>query len=162
MSAVLQLFVSPQAIELKSAEGAKPSLGQIEVGYAPLTQLFFQGETISAGRLEQAIEWTEDQIQSAKLSIPPGSALHTHEQDLRELAVASGVAPSADMALHVDAVEATFSRLVMQAFGQAPQQESLPRSARFFATVVFVRELMHHLHFPVIHVLGNDEALTAA
>ncbi len=59
------------------------------------------------------------------------------------------------MLLHVEAFEAAFSRLVMQAFGQAPHQEALPSSARFFSTAVFVRELMHHLHFPQIHVVGK-------
>jgi hypothetical protein len=53
--------------------------------------------------------------------------------------------------LHVDAVEQTFSRLVLQAMGQSPGQEALPSNAQFFSTIVFLRELMHHLHFP--HIL---------
>jgi hypothetical protein len=52
----------------------------------------------------------------------------------------------------VDAVEQAFSRLVMQAMGQAAPQDALPATARFFSTVVFVRELMHHLHFPHIQL----------
>jgi hypothetical protein len=46
--------------------------------------------------------------------------------------------------------------------GQAAPQNALPASARFFATVVFVRELMHHLHFPQIYLLNRlDHALEA-
>ena len=73
-------------------------------------------------------------------------------EDLHAVPTGDSTAP---VTLHVEAVEATFSRLVMQAFGQAPQQEALPTSARFFATVVFIRELMHHLHFPQIHVVDK-------
>jgi exopolyphosphatase/pppGpp-phosphohydrolase len=120
----------------------------IGLGQATLTTRFFEGDVISPGRLEQAIEWTEDQIQTASTNFPAGAQLVTVEDVLRELALVSGVSPSAHMVLHVEAVEATFSRLVIQAFGQAPQQEALLTSARFFATVVFIRELMHHLHFP--------------
>jgi hypothetical protein len=59
--------------------------------------------------------------------------------------------------LHVDAVEQTFSRLVMQSMGQAAPQNALPPTTRFFATVVFVRELMHHLHFTQIQLLQEPE-----
>jgi hypothetical protein len=38
----------------------------------------------------------------------------------------------------------------MQVMGQAPLQEALPATARFYATAVFVQELMHHLHFSQI------------
>ena len=158
MSEELNLVLSADAISLQSRGDASQVYGHIAVSQAALTALYFEGESINPSRLEQAIEWTEDRIQAAKAAIPPGAALFTNEEDLRELARVSGVPESADMLLHVDAVEATFSRLVMQAFGQAPRQESLPTSARFFATVVFTRELMHHLNFPQIHVLPRADA----
>jgi hypothetical protein len=111
--------------------------------------------------LERAIEWTEDRIQAAKIPVPEGAQLFTREADLHALVKASGVDANSPV-LHVDAVEQTFSRLVMQSMGQAAPQDSLPDTARFFATVVFVRELMHHLHFPQIHLLNRlDHALEA-
>jgi len=151
----LQLVLRPESLELLNCAGERLKHGLIGVGQALLTARFFDGDTISPGRLEHAIEWTEDQIQAAQTSIPAGAQLVSDEDDLRELARVSGVSPGPHMVLHVEAVEATFSRLVIQAFGQAPQQEALPTSARFFATVVFIRELMHHLHFPQIHVLDK-------
>ena len=155
----LQLVLRPQSLEILDCADPQPTRGLIGVGQATLTTRFFEGDVISPGRLEQAIEWTEDQIQTASTNFPVGAQLVTGEDDLRELALVSGVSPSAHMVLHVEAVEATFSRLVMQAFGQAPHQEALPTSARFFATVVFIRELMHHLHFPQIHVVDKSSLL---
>ena len=155
MTHKLQLVLGPESTGLFNCAGEGQRHGLIPWGHAPLTARFFNGDAISPGRLEHAIEWTEDRIQAAHADIPLGSQLYTSEDDLRTLAEVSGVSPSTDMVLHVEAVEATFSRLVMQAFGQAPHQEALPSSARFFATVVFVRELMHHLHFPQIHVVDK-------
>jgi len=153
MTHTFQLVLGPESAGLFNCATEGQRHGLMAWGHAQLTARFFSGDTISPGRLEGAIEWTEDRIQAAHADIPPGAQLYTSEDDLRALAELSGVSSSAHMVLHVDAVEATFSRLVMQAFGQAPQQEALPSSARFFATVVFVRELMHHLHFPQIHVV---------
>jgi hypothetical protein len=47
--------------------------------------------------------------------------------------------------------------LVMQSMGQSSPQELLPATARFYTTVVFVRELMHHLNFPLLTVLDELE-----
>jgi hypothetical protein len=103
--------------------------------------------------LERAIEWVEDQIQAAHPHWPKGTLLWSNEADLHALASVAGVAQGERRVLHVDAVEQTFSRLVLQAMGQSPGQEALPANAQFFSTIVFVRELMHHLHFPQIVLL---------
>jgi hypothetical protein len=50
-----------------------------------------------------------------------------------------------------------FSRLVLQAFGQAAPQQALPDIARTFATVVLLRELMHHLGFDHIQVKAKPQ-----
>ena len=47
-------------------------------------------------------------------------------------------------------------RLSLMAWGHAQL------TARFFSTVVFVRELMHHLHFPQIHVVHKHSLPSVA
>ncbi len=132
-------------------------LARIEVGHEAMGELFFKGDTLNPGSLERAIEWTEDRIQAAQTHLPVGAPLFTSAADLQELARVSGVTAGARRELHVDAVEQTFSRLVMQSMGQSSPQELLPATARFYTTVVFVRELMHHLNFPIITVLNELE-----
>lgn len=153
----LRLNLGPLTAELVHCQDQQPVVGgRIATGHHTLGGLFFPQDTLNAASLERAIEWTEDRIQSVHAQIPVGAELYTTEADLRQLAEVSGVSPSAHMVLHVDAVERTFSRLVLQSMGQSPAQEELPASARFFATVVLAREMMHHLHFPHIHIV--DEA----
>lgn len=121
--------------------------------------VFFLMGNWTPSLLERAIEWMEEHIQAVYPHCPPpkGSKLFTNEADLQTLASVAGVSQGAQRVLHVDAVEQSFSRLVMQAMGQVPHQEALPDSARFFASVVFVRELMHQLYFPRMCVHGPDD-----
>jgi hypothetical protein len=152
----LQLTFEAEAAVLQSpAHPQMPAL-RIAFSHADMEKRFFPHGQLNPGLLERAIEWVEDHIQAAHSAWPEGAKLFTKEADLQTLAsvsgVSEGVSEGAQRVLHVDAVEQTFSRLVMQAMGQAPHQEALPDSARFFASVVFVRELMHHLHFPQIWV----------
>ena len=152
----LQLRFEPEAAVLHSADHPLMPALRIAFSHADMEARFFKNGQLTPGLLERAIEWVEDHIQAAHPHWPEGAKLFTKEADLQTLAsvagVSEGVSEGVQRVLHVDAVEQTFSRLVMQAMGQAPHQEALPDSARFFASVVFVRELMHHLHFPQIWV----------
>jgi len=149
----LQLTFEPEAAVLHSS--AHPNMPSVSIAFshADMEKRFFPQGQLRPLHLERAIEQVEDHIQAAHPDWPKGTKLFTQETDLQTLASVAGVSEGSQRVLHVDAVEQTFSRLVMQAMGQAPHQEALPDSARFFASVVFVRELMHHLHFPQIWVL---------
>lgn len=141
----LTLSLGPRAAQLHDAQtGAL--VGQIEAGHQAMAEQYFRRQPLDAGSLERAIEWTEDRIQQARLHLPPGSQLSSAEADVRLLAELAGLNGEAQ-ALHVDAVEQLFSRLVLQAFGQSPHQEDLPERTRVFATVVLLREMLHHLRF---------------
>jgi hypothetical protein len=151
----LQLTFEPEAAVLHSS--AHPNMPSVRIAFshADMEKRFFPQGQLRPLHLERAIEWVEDHIQAAHPYLPQGAKLFTKEADLQTLALVSGVSEGAQRVLHVDAVEQSFSRLVMQAMGQLPHQEALPYSARVFASVVFVRELMHHLHFPQIWVLKD-------
>ena len=148
----LQLTFEAEAAVLHSADHPLMPALRIAFSHADMEARFFKNGQLTPGLLERAIEWVEDHIQAAHPHWPEGAKLFTKEADLQTLASVAGVSESEQRVLHVDAVEQTFSRLVMQAMGQIPHQEALPYSARVFASVVFVRELMHHLHFPQIWV----------
>jgi hypothetical protein len=149
MSTTLRLTLGPQAAQLHDVQtGAL--VARIEAGYEAMRSRYFGRARLDAGSLERAIEWTEDQIQAAHAAVPAGARLCTSESDVRLIARAAGL--SADAPLHVEAVEQTFSRLVLRAFGQSPHQEDLPDEPRVFATVVLLREMLHHLRFRQIQI----------
>ena len=155
MSMQLRLTLASHSAQLHDVQtGAL--FGQIDVGHQAMREQHFKRHPLDAGALERAIEWTEDQIQHARLSIPPGSSLRTQDADVRLLARLAGVQEPA-AAPHVSAVEQLFSRLVLQAFGQSPHQQDLPDSPRVFANVVLLREMLHHLRFEQIRMEGPLE-----
>lgn len=150
MTQTLRLSLDGRAALLHDAQtGAL--FGRIEAGHQAMTELHFRRQPLDAGALERAIEWTEDRIQQARLQIAPGTRLRTREADVHRLAREAGLQELAPT-LHVDAVEQLFSRLVLQAFGQSPHRQDLPESTRVFATVVLLRELLHHLRFVEIQL----------
>ena len=157
----LELTFEPEAAVLHSP--AHPHLPALRIAFshADMETRFFPHGQLTPSLLERAIEWVEDHIQAAHPHWPTGAKLSTSQADMQTLASVAGVSEGTQRVLHVDAVEQTFSRLVMQALGQAPHQEALPATARFFATLVFARELMHHLHFPQIWVLRDVDIVDA-
>lgn len=150
MTQTLRLSLDGRAALLHDAQTGE-LFGRIEAGHQAMTELHFKRQPLDAGALERAIEWTEDRIQQARLQIAPGTRLSTREADVRTLAQAANLQGPAP-ALHVGAVEQLFSRLVLQAFGQSPHQQDLPDSTQVFATVVLLREMLHHLRFEQIQI----------
>jgi hypothetical protein len=61
-----------------------------------------------------------------------------------------GVASLSKQSLTLDEVEALFNRLISVSEGRPISQETLPTDARFFATMVILREFMHHLGFAAV------------
>jgi len=150
MTHTVQLTLGPQTAQLHDMQSGA-LIGSIEAGYQAMTDQHFRRTPLDAGALERAIEWTEDRIQMARLAIPEGAILITQEADVRWLAQIAGL-QGAQPLLYRDAVEQVFSRLVLQAFGQAAQQQNLPDNPRVFATVVLLREMLHHLRFEHIQI----------
>ena len=143
---------------MRIAESATDQHTTFQINLASMSEQFFPDGRLKASALENAIEWTEDRLQLAQFSKPENAFLYTSDFHVQKLYLAAGIKVADGALLHVDAVEQTFSRLVMQANGQAPGQDLLPEAGVFYSTLVVVRELMHHLKFPFLalyDVAGN-------
>ena len=149
MTLYLNLTLDELTARLHDAQTGE-IFGEIKAGHQSMSALFFARLPLDALALERAIEWTEDRIQEARLIIPDGTQLSTLDPDVQALKQLANIEGSG-AALHVDAVEQLFSRLVLQAFGQSPSTQEVSDSARVFATVVLLRETLHHLGFEKIH-----------
>jgi hypothetical protein len=150
MTTPLLLTLSPFAAHFHDAQtGAQ--IGTVEAGPNAISDQHFGNGTLTPIALERAIEWTEDRIQAARLQLSAGAGLATHAPEIRHLAELAGL-QGTTLHLRIDAVEQLFSRLVLQAFGQSSPQDSLPYSPRVFASVVMLREMLHHLHFDGVTV----------
>lgn len=103
--------------------------------------------------LENAIVTVEDEVTRARDNVSAGARLCTTDAAIREIARLSGVTESASMRLPLDAMERTFDRLTQLSLGRPAPFEGLPASNHFAATLLILREFMHHLQFADITVL---------
>jgi hypothetical protein len=110
------------------------------IGWEDLATAF--RSPVSSDDIELAIDLVEDAIGHPRLDITP--VLHVRSDEVRLLGEAAG-ATGPDMTLTAEAVEGLFTRLARQAAGALSIADRLPEDARFAATLVLVRELMHHL-----------------
>jgi hypothetical protein len=115
-----QLTFEPDAAVLHSPDHPHMPALRIAFSHADMEARFFPQGQLTPGLLERAIEWVEDHIQAAHPDWPKGTKLFTNEADLQTLASVAGVSEVEQRVLHVDAVEQTFSRLVMQASPDDP------------------------------------------
>jgi len=124
----------------------------LEIGSRKTAADHFKHDPPTALEMENAIQTVEDELARARTIIAGGSTLFATDAAIREIARLAGVAEGAVQTLSLDAVERTFERLAAVTLGMPASQEGMPSSAAFAATLLIVREFMHHLRFMSIIV----------
>jgi len=111
--------------------------GVLAIGWGTIARDYFRRDQPSPLELENAIAAIEDEIARAGSSVAADPVVSTAEETIRDIALAAGIARSDEMVLTIAAVENSFERLT-----RAP---GIPGDRRFAATLVILREVMHHL-----------------
>ncbi|MBT3066164.1 hypothetical protein KKO72_05010 [Rhodoferax sp. U11-2br] len=110
--------------------------------------------------LENAIMTVEDEVTRALPLVTTGATLVTCDASIREIALLSGVTAGERMQLSLDAMERCFDRLAQRSLGRPISSDNLPTSTSFAASLLILREFMHHLRFETITVLQTDTQAT--
>ncbi|WP_114974062.1 alpha/beta hydrolase-fold protein [Rhodoferax ferrireducens] len=113
---------------------------------------FFKHAPPTPLEMEDAIMAVEDEVSRARTWIAQGSVLYTTDPVVREIALMAGVTEQPELTLSVEAVEETFQRLAAVTLGRPASSEAMPTDAAFAATLLILREFMHHLQFASITV----------
>ena len=127
----------------------------LAIGSQKTAREFFKHTPPSPLEIENAIHAVEDEVARAKTLIPPGARLITTDAAARKIAVHSGVIEATLMRLSIEAMEQSFNRLASVSLGRPAAHVGLPTSPAFAATLLILREFMHHLHFACIQVLDT-------
>ena len=80
------------------------------------------------------------------------SRLFTTDAVIRDIVRLNGFADDVEQTLTLDATERIFERLAAEVFGKPTSYVGLPASPAFTATLLILREFMHHLRFSSITV----------
>lgn len=113
---------------------------------------FFKHTPPTPAELENAIMVVEDEVSRLRNVTTTASTLFTSDAAIREIALVAGVPGQSERILTLDAVEQTAERLAALALGRPASSAGIPANAAFAATLLILREFMHHLQFSAITV----------
>jgi exopolyphosphatase/pppGpp-phosphohydrolase len=147
------LHIGEQETTVATGTGAVPEkVLTLVVGSLRTAAEFFLHTPPTPVELENAIMPVEDEITRAREMIAGYATLITTDECIREIAhIASGHA-GASMQMSLDAVEQVFSLLAGYAQGRPAASAGIPGNTTFAATLLILREFMHHLKFPSISI----------
>jgi exopolyphosphatase/pppGpp-phosphohydrolase len=111
---------------------------------------FFKHTPPTPGEMETAIMVVEDEVTRAGKLLTGHPTLFTKDVSIRELALIAGVSDQPEMILSLEAVEQTFDLLASLVMGRPASSAGIPTNPTFAATLLILREFMHHLQFESI------------
>ncbi len=148
------ISIGPEKTHLVFGKGntavASVSLG---IGAQRASGDHFKHRPPTPGEMEIAIMSVEDEIAKAPAALLVGSNLFTTDAAIREIARLAGLENQPTMHLRIADVERTFDRLVSVVQGQPVASVGLPDGPEFGATLLILREFMHHLGFASITIV---------
>jgi hypothetical protein len=99
----------------------------------------------------------EDAVMPVRALLAPGSTLYTADGGIRQIALAAGLPAQPELRLPLEAVEHTFNRLAALSLGRPATQDTLAQDNAFAATLLILRECLHHLGFD--HIVVRSDAV---
>ena len=140
-------------VQGKDAE--KPdNLWVFDMGSEKTATDFFNRFPPTFNEVENAIMVVEDEVMPLHKLLVPGSGLFTLDAGIREITQLTIFAENKQgITLARSDMEQVFNRLAAIITGRPASQDILPASNSFAATLLILREVMHHLGFRDITIL---------
>lgn len=136
----------------KSLAGVPAGFMVLTIGSGTTATEFFEHTPPTPLEMENAIQSVEDEVTRARVLATPDCALLTHDACVRALALRSGGLAGQNMLLSIDAVERQFDLLAALTQGRPATSAGIPTDIGFAATLLILREFMHHLQFSAIKI----------
>lgn len=133
---------------------AQPAVA-VWVGARSIARQVFRHDTPTPAELEQAIDQVEDALMATGLRQAARGHLVTGDAALM---APLGVRSSGEIATR-DEVEMAFQRLASVALGQPLPTGTAPLGREHAATLLILREFMHHLGYEGVRVEGSWQAV---
>jgi len=145
-----RLVFDTHETRLAMPASAREPAGQISLPLSPgtLAAQVFSRDLPTPVELERAIDVVENALDATGLPAIPRGTLVSDDVWVRQL---PGLAV-ADGTLSREEVESLFQRLASASLGQPSAALGLPAGREAAATLLLLRELMHHLGFEAIRI----------
>lgn len=148
---IVALHLGDEASALALGRAAQPErVIALDLGLATLARRFFASDRPGEAAIETAIAEVEDAIMPLRPALPPEAWLVSTDAAVAWVAEQAGLSWQAGAAtLDRETVEALFNRWAALALGRPASQDALPIGGpvggRFAATLLVLREWLHHL-----------------
>ncbi|MDP4238477.1 MAG: hypothetical protein Q8904_03280 [Bacteroidota bacterium] len=124
------------------------SLWVFDIGSEKTARDFFIHNPPTPAEVENAIQVVEDEVMPLHKLITTGSSLYTLDAGIRETAQLTVFAEHEQKIILERAdMEQLFNRLAAIITGRPASQDIIPTTNSFAATLLVLREVMHHLGF---------------
>ncbi len=161
-AALVLLHIGAEHTGVAVGSDAQPSaMLTLAIGSGITARAHFKHQPPSPLELENAIVTVEDEVTRARQLIAPAARLYTTDVGIRDIARRSGVTDAEQMQLSLEAMERTFDRLAQLSLGRPVSSEVLPKTNDFAASLLILREFMHHLQFADITILSQPGCTAA-
>jgi hypothetical protein len=148
------LHIDAEQTMVACGSGSEPeTILSLPIGVRKTAAEYFKHRSPTPGELENAILTVEEEVVRARTLIKEDSVLLTTDAAIHEIALLAGVPDRPELILDLEAMEQVFTRLAAITLGRPAAQDDLPSSATFAATLLILREFMHHLKFSSITIL---------
>jgi Ppx/GppA phosphatase family len=148
------LHVGDEHAVVLSGQGDQPAqVQQLDLGRARIARDYFHHDPPSAHEIERAIDFAEDEIMRLGKPADVATTLWSTSSALQAWGAVAG--PT----MPIETVEQWFQRLASVALGQPGAMRGLPPGREAAATLLVLREFMHHRGHALINVVADPDAV---
>ena len=122
----------------------------LEMGSSRMSTAFFKHNPPSPLEIENAIRVVEDEVTRARAVAGGRASLYSTDEMVSEMARMAGCRDGSVITLSLEQVEKLFDQLAARSEGRPSSQVDLPDDPKFAATLLILREFMHHLKFDIV------------
>jgi len=154
---VTLLLIGEQETTVATGAGAEAEhILILAIGSQSTATEFFGHAPPTPGEIENAIVKVEDEITLAREMIIGYPTLVTSDISIREIAQIAYDEKGSTLQISIEEVEQAFELLARHAQGRPASISGIPDSPAFAASLLILREFMHHLKFTSINVVKID------
>ena len=139
-----------ESVVVSGRADESPLIVGVALGSASTGRALLRHDPPTPLELEQAIDRVEGEVMPLARRLPRASTLVASGEAIQ--AIARAAAKTGQSSLALDEVERLFQQLAAVAQGRPASSSGLPPGADFAATLLILREFMHHLGFEAILV----------
>ena len=133
------LHIGAEHAVVLSGQGENPEIvRRLDVGASRIARAFFHHDPPMSHEIERAIDLVEDKVMQLRRAADSNASLVSTDPGLRAWGAVSG--PK----MPIEAVEQWFQRLALASLGQPAAMQGLPSGSEAAATLLLLREFLHH------------------